>query len=462
MADLKITLVGAGSRSFGPGTIRDIMLSKPLAGRKLEIVLMDIVPGHLKDIADYARAVARKLGRKAVFRTTANLDSALAGADYVVSAIEVNRSLYWAMDFHVPRRYGFAQVYGENGGPGGIFHALRNMGPTINIARRMEKLCPRAVLLNFTNPETKLCEAVSRLTSIQAYGLCHGVGMGMAWVSAMLHKPVEDMEMEACGMNHFTWFQSIKDRKTGEDLYPLLREIDAGSDPLTEWHELALARILFRRFGLWPSPAPNHFGEYLSWAEEFVAHQVQYYFDPMDGPPWKTGRIPEFVYSLSYTDLKRHMGPAGKKKAGSRENEMAEDRKGRIKVEKRIEYSGEVASFIMEGLSCGEKRRIDAVNVRNDGAIPNLPADMVVEVPADVDLGGLRPVRMEPLPEGIVALLRPHASIHKLLVEAFAEQSKNKLVQAILIDPTCRSYRNAVDMVDEMLRLQKGILPPLK
>jgi len=459
---LKIALIGAGSRSFGPGTIRDIMLSDPLTARRPEIVLMDIVPKHLKDIAGYARAVAQKLGRKASIRTTTSLDAALKGADFVVAAIEVDRYLYWSMDFHVPRRYGFAQVYGENGGPGGMFHALRNMGPTVNIARRMEKLCPRAPLLNFTNPETKLIEAVSRLTDIRAYGLCHGVGMGMAWVSAMLGRPVESMEMVACGMNHFTWFQSIRDRKTGKDLYPLLREVDAKSDPLTEWHELALARILFRRFGLWPSPAPNHFGEYLSWAEEFVTHQVQYYYDPMDGSPWKTGRVPEFVYSLSYTGLKRHMGPGKEKKAGSWENEMAKARKGRIRVEKVIRHSGEVASYIMEGLACGERRKIDAVNLPNLGSIPNLPDDMVVEVPAEVDSRGLKACQMEPLPEGAAGLLRPYAAIHKLLVEAFAEHSKNKLVQAVLLDPTCRSYRGAVDMVDEMIRLQKGILPPLK
>jgi len=264
-------------------------------------------------------------------------------------------------------------------------------------------------------------------------------------------------------MNHFTWFQTIRDRKTGKDMYPLLRKIDRESDPLTEWHELAMARILFRLFGLWPSPAPNHYGEYVSWAEEFIAHQVQYYYDPMDGQPSRTGKIPEFVYSLSYTNLKRRLGPdAGKMKGGSWENEMARERSGKIKVERVLKASGEGAVPIMEGLTCGVRHHMKAVNMVNNGAIPNLPADMVVEVPADVDAGGLRACQMDPLPEGIIGLLRPHASIHKLLVEAFAEKSRNKVVQALLLDPTCRSYRAAVELVDEMIRLQKHILPPLK
>jgi alpha-galactosidase len=98
----------------------------------------------------------------------------------------------------------------------------------------------------------------------------------------------------------------------------------------------------------------------------------------------------------------------------------------------------------------------------NHGAIPNLPDDMVVEVPATSDAAGWRARRMAPLPEAIAAIIRLHASIHKLLVEAYAEQSKAKLLQAILLDPTVHSYRGAVSMVDEMLALQKSILPPLR
>ena len=461
MADLKIVLVGAGSRSFGPSSIRDILLSKPMRGKSIEVVLMDTVGKHLKDIERYAKAATKKFGGRISYKSTTSLSAALPGADYVISAIEVNRYLYWAMDFHIPRRYGFSQVYGENGGPGGMFHALRNMGPTIHIARMMEKLCPRAVLLNFTNPETKLIEAVSRLSSIQAYGLCHGVGMGMNLVGEVLERKVDSMKMVACGINHFTWFQEISDRKTGADLYPLLRKTDGEGDIMANWHELALSRILFRRFGLWPSPSPNHFGEYLSWAEEFVTHQVQYYYDPMAGHPWSGGKIPEFIYSLTYSNLKRSLVRKGKKIGSSWEDEMAAERT-ELKVEKQLKPSGEVAIPMIEGLSCGANQRLDAVNVRNDGCIPGLPDDMIVEVPADVDSSGVRPCHMEPLPEGIIGLMRPYASIHKLLVQAYSEKSKNKLVQAVLLDPTCRSYQAAVGLVDEMIRLQKDILPPLK
>ena len=296
---VKIAIIGAGSQSFGPATVRDVLLSEALAEAGVELALMDIVPEHLPGITAYARRVAERLGRRVQVTAGTALDAALDGAQFVVSAIEVDRYRYWAQDFHVPRHYGFMQIYGENGGPGGLFHALRNMGPTLQIAHRMEALCPDAVLLNFTNPESKLCQVVNTLTDVQAYGLCHGVAMGEAQIAAFLQRPVGELEMAACGMNHISWFQTIRDRATGKDLYPLLRARERAAAPLAHWDELALSRICLRVFGLWPSPGANHIGEYIRWAGEFLASSLlQYYYDPVDGHPWETGEIPQFIYSL--------------------------------------------------------------------------------------------------------------------------------------------------------------------
>ncbi len=445
MDAVKVVIVGAGSRSFGPGTVRDLMLSDPLAERGLSLVLMDKVADALVESERVAQQLRDRCGRTASITSTTDLDSALAGADFVITAIEVDRYLYWSQDFHVPRSYGFRQVFGENGGPGGIFHALRNMGPMVEIARTMERVCPDGVLLNFTNPEHKICEALTRLTAIRNVGLCHGVFDGLRQLSHLLEIPIEQLDAGACGMNHFTFFQWVRDRRTGEDLYPRLREIEREGDWLADWHEIALGRVLFRRFGLWPSPAANHYGEYIRWAEEFVASELQYFYDPADGHPWETGVVPEFVYSLSGDKTTR---PWRRPEPPEPADEDVE-----------LKPSGELAVPIMEGLACGVANELDAINVQNDGAIPNLPDDMVVEVPARVDDDGLEACRMEPLPEAIAAMLRLHGSIHKLLVEAFAERSKDKLIQTMLLEPTVDSYRHAVELVDEMLRLQRDLLP---
>lgn len=447
MRQVKIALVGAGSRSFGPSTIRDVLLSDPLAECDTQLVLMDTEAGHLTEVEAYARHIKNKLGRNTAISSTTDLAAALKGADVVVTAIEVNRFLHWSQDFHIPRKHGFRQVFGENGGPGGLFHALRNMGPTIEIARTMERLCPGAYLINFTNPEHKLCEAVSRLTAIRCVGLCHGVFGGVAQIARLLDMPVEDLDCAACGMNHFTFFQSIRHRETGQDLYPRLREAEREGDWLADWHELGLARILFRRFGLWPSPAPNHYGEYIRWAEEFVASECQYFYDPADGYPAETGDVPEFVYVLSGEVTER---PWRRPEPKTTPLEDAE-----------LKPSGELECLIIESIACGERHHLPAVNVPNRGAIPNLPDDMVVEVPADADADGIHSQPMAPLPEGIAAMIRLQGSIHQLLVEAFAERSKAKLIQAMLLDPTVDSYRRAVECIDEMLQVQAALLPPL-
>jgi alpha-galactosidase/6-phospho-beta-glucosidase family protein len=124
MEPIIIALIGAGSRSFGPETVRDVLLSEALAQRRVELRLMDIIASNLLDIGRYAKSLVEKLGRNAEVSTTTALETALDGAQFVVTAVEIERSLYWAQDYHIPRKYGFRQVFAENGGPGSLFHAL--------------------------------------------------------------------------------------------------------------------------------------------------------------------------------------------------------------------------------------------------------------------------------------------------------------------------------------------------
>ena len=454
---VRIAVVGAGSRSFGPGTVRDVYLSDALNETGVELVLMDIIPEHLPEMERYAHSVAERLGRHAHISCTTDLDEALRGATYVITAIEIDRYLYWSQDFHIPRRYGFMQIYGENGGPGGLFHALRNMGPMVHIAERMEQLCPEATLMNFTNPESKLCQAINALTSTRTFGLCHGVVGGRRQIASFLRMPAEQLDTAACGMNHFTWFQTVRDKTTGQDLYPALRENERQANPLAHWDDLALSRTCLRVFGLWPSPGANHIGEYIRWAQEFLASSaLQYYYDPVDGHPWETGTIPKFVYSLGDKPTELPMFPTGEAPGaaipGNEKPAKEED----------LQASGELAVPIMEGISCGITHELDAVIVPNRGSMPGMDDDSVVEVPAIADRNGVRPQQMEPLPEAITALLRTQASIQKLLVEAYAEGSRHKLLQAMLLDPTVHSYRNAVALINEMCELQNDVLPTMR
>ena len=466
---IHIVLVGAASREFGPATLRDIYLSEPIAKHGSEVVLMDLDAEGLERTAAYAGELAEMLGREHRVRVTTDLEDALPGADFVVMAIELNRYFYWAQDFHIPRMHGFRQIYGENGGPGGLFHALRNMPPTMEITRAIERICPDAWLLNYTNPLTKLCEAQTRGSHAKVVGLCHGVFHGKEQLSRILEHPLDDLEAYASGLNHFTWFESITSRSTGEDLYPRLREREREAHWLSDWDEIALSRILLRTFGLYPSPGANHVGEYVRWATDFLGSSaLQFFYDPRDGHPWETGDVPTWIYNLSDDPTHTELFPPSPL---TRLKPPREDRQGEGD---EIMPSGELAIPIIEGLACGERRELAAVNVPNrrvqgepDGHatgvyLPGLGPDTVVEVPATVDGDGLRPRTMKPLPEGVLALLRTQASINKLLVDAFEQGSKDLLLQALLLDPTTESYRQSVELIDRMCEVQGDVLPTLQ
>ncbi len=451
---IKIVLIGAGSKEFGPASIRDVMLSDVLATGDIHLVLMDIDRTELKAHQSYAEQIADKLGRTLRISNTAKLDEALRGADFVISAIEIKRYFYWSQDFHIPRKYGFKQIYGENGGIGGLFHALRNFTPTSEIIKKMEQLCPDAWLLNYTNPLTKLSELISRTTSIKFVGLCHGVYMGKGQIAALLNRDVNSFKAYASGLNHFSWFHSIEDLE-GNDLYPELIEKEQQAHWLADWDEIALSRTMLRVFGLYPSPGTNHIGEYVRWASPFLASQnLQYFYDPRRTDPWKDKRIPTYLYNLNTNPTHTPFNPE-EELVALYDNEEVDP--------ETVCGSGELAIPIIEGLAFNKEQELGAVNIRNsNNYVPGLPKEAIVEVPAITKDSELIPKHMPELPVAALAMLHTQTAINKLLVEAFIERSKTKLLQAVLLDPTVDSYQNAVHCINELCELQKDVLPKME
>ena len=446
--NIKFTIVGAGSTSFCPATISDILLNEGFKNLPITITLMDISEDALINSEQFAKRAAALVKRDVQISATTCLTKSLEGADFVITAIEANRFYYWSMDFHIPRRYGFRQIFGENGGPGGMFHALRNMGPMLEIAKAMEQVCPDAYLLNYSNPEAKLVEAVSKLTKIKAVGLCHGEGMGLDQLSALLNIPKEEIDADVCGLNHFGWFTRIERRSTGEDLYPLLREREFKAEWLAHWDELGLTRLMFRTFGLYPYPGANHIGEYIAWSDEMLASaMIQYAYDPVKNDPWNGGVVPEFIYSFSSDPTNRKLFPEVKVESNAEPGELR--------------GSNEYGIPIAEAIALDKPRRIGAVNVLNKNYAPNLKPDMAIEIPAMVDGGGIHPIKQPALPEAIAHMINTQGTIHQLLIEAYTEQSRNKLLQAMLLDPTVSGYNNAVALINEMCERQRNILPPM-
>jgi alpha-galactosidase len=423
--------------------VTDILLNESFSTLdQLEIYLMDIRSEALDISRNYCEELAKKLGRNVIVNSSVNLNEAVNGADFVITAIEVDRYHYWSQDFHIPRRYGFRQIYGENGGPGGMFHTLRNLPPLLEIARAMESGCPEAWLLNYTNPEAKLVEGVSKLCKIKAVGLCHGIGGGIGQVASFLQMPADRIGVSPVGLNHFGWFTKIWDKETGEDLYPKLREQEKKADPLSHWDELALSRIMLRTYGLWSYPGANHIGEYIAWSDGFLAGQsVQYYFDPANENPWETKKPPDFVYSLCGGVMDRELFPS---------SESRDWYAAIFNPEKEIKVSGEFGIPIAEALFFDKPAEIGAVNMPNIGYASDLPEGMVIELPALVNGSGIHPHKCDPLPMAIASMISVQGAIHQLLIEAYEQKSRNKLLQAMLLDPTVSSYNNSVALINEM------------
>lgn len=455
---IKIVIVGAGSRSFGPSMINDVLLSDGLCKNGIELVLVDIDSAGLtfaKKTAENNASLLNRTEKQVKIFATEDISKALPNANFVICLVERNRNLYWSQDYHIPRKYGFKQIYGENGGPGGAFHGLRNFPLVVDIAKKMELHCPDATLLNLSNPESRIVDAVSAITSIKVYGFCHGVQMGEKQIADILDKPIDEIHFVAAGINHFSWFLKITDKNTGEDLYPALKEADINKiAPAYEWRRIGLSRILLRRTGLWPTPGTDHCGEYIGWAHEFVDNSLEFIYDPESEPEKTVTQPPEFIY----LGFHKATGPDPTERKYI-EDEEWKDITGLGASKNTIKPSNEYLIPFIETVCFNKKTRLESIVVPSNGYISNLPNNQSVEVPVIIENKKIYPEKVGELPEFIAAICRLQMSIQKLFLEAYIEKSKAKLIQAILLEPTVTSYKSAIAMINEFLDRQKNVLP---
>jgi alpha-galactosidase len=328
----------------------------------------------------------------------------------------------------VPLSHGFRHPLGENGGPGAVFHALRSLRLVMPICRDIERLCPDALLLNFTNPEARVLDAITHLTQVKAAGLCHGVFSAISFISAYAGLPVEQLEVTSAGINHFYYVLQAIDRQSGADILPglLARLREDDSFPPSVWKKL------IDIFGWLTYKSDDHIGEYLAYGAEFAGVQWPYGLERRAVGASRPGPAFDPVPYLAGAPLD----------------------------ERALRRSGEIAAPVICSIELDRRERYDAVNVLNSqGYIENLPREAVVEVPAYCDGAGIHPIAVGPLPEAPAAYMRTQISIQRLVTEAYRTRSKNLLLQALLLDPVVDSVLEAEALLDEMLELQAAFLP---
>ncbi|MBN1136987.1 MAG: hypothetical protein JXM73_10390 [Anaerolineae bacterium] len=458
---MKVAIVGAGSAVFGLGTLATLVRSPRLQGGRLALV--DLNRDGLDLIDALVRRLDREWGAGLTIESSTHREEMLPGADLVVVSIEAGpREGLWRRDWEIPLQFGVRQPYGENGGPGGLAHTLRQVPEMLAIARDMERLCPNAWLINFSNPLPRLCLAVSRYSLIKSVGLCHQlaiaymlVGVALAdrlgivappgvnsnahpdiWpLAGQVARQTEPLvEIKAAGLNHFSWILDVRDRRTGEDLYPAfckaLTTLPAGFEPLT--------RAVMDLTGLCPVPGDSHLDEYLPWCH-----------DPQTRP-WEK-------YNLYLYDWE---GAARRRDEKWRTIEsMARDG---ASIDPLREARGEGAVEIIEGLAGGEPIYRPAVNIPNRGCIANLPDDAIVELPALVSGGEIHGLNVGPLPEMVAELCRREIAVASLAVDAAATGDRQTALQALALDPCINDLDTARAILDAYLTEQAEYLPQFR
>lgn len=440
MGKTKIVLIGAGSTSFGVDTLADLFTAREhLAGS--HIALCDVDGARLAPVARLAERMNEATG--AGFTITSATDSAdvLAGAEFVITSVEVDRLARWKLDWEIPFKHGVRHVLGENGGPGGLSHALRTIGLVLGIAREVETRAPNAYLINFTNPLSRVCLALTRYTRLRVVGLCHQIGKGYDLVGHVLgltprvSEPLptaaqaralqEQLDLQTAGLNHFTWIQSIRERATGRELYPEFRARLRDMEPSFE----PLSRRLYKAFGLFPTAGDEHVGEYLSYAAE-TSDLRGYDFD---------------ARAAHSAELDAQVEQAAA---------PGQDLDQFLRWE-----SGERAAHIVAGIVNDWQSYEQVVNVVNHGALPGLPDWAVVELPAVIGANGVLPLRVPELPPAITAILNQQVAIQDRVVEAAVHGDRTAALQALLLDPVVGSYEAAEEILEEFLAVHSDLLP---
>jgi alpha-galactosidase len=455
----KIVVIGAGSASFGLSTVAALMHGEKLKGSHMALV--DFNPDALGIMAGLADRLNRDWDAQMTLTRHAHHREALDRADFVVSAIEVPpREKLWQQDYEITLRHGVRQPYAENGGPGGFAHAARNVLPLLEIAHDMEAACPDAWYINFSNPMVRICDAIHRYSKIKVVGLCHQIyaGYGMVgytlakelgievpqgeisthadpdlWprLGQIVHETVGKIDIKAAGLNHFTWMLDVRDRRTGEDLYPLFRERWQAHSPRFE----PLTQRVFAAFGLFPIPGDEHLCEYLPWLSNPVTK------------PWEKYDIS--LYDWERMDRMRGEGHAHIKKMAN----------GEAPVDALKDEEGEGMLEIIETIAGAGNRYHLAANLPNRGQIPNLPMGAIVETPVVISGAGILPVNVGPLPEGITALLQRELTAVQLCVDAAVHGDRQKALQCLLLDPVISDMDQAKAILDDYLETYKTYLP---
>lgn len=425
----KIVFIGAGSLVFTKNLVRDLLTFPALEAST--IALVDIDAERLASARTTVEKIIKAGNYPARVEAYTDRTEALPGADGVVTTILAGGLDVWRTDIEIPQKYGVDINIGDTRGPSGIFRALRTIPVMLDICRDIERYCPAAVFLNYTNPMTMLCRAMRSATSVKVVGLCHSVQGTAAMLARWIGAPIEDVTYLCAGINHQAWYLEYK--WNGQDAYPLIRK---AVETEAVYNEEQVRNEMFLHLDYYVTESSGHNSEYNAWfrkrpdlIEKYCTH----------GTGWNPGEYAALIKDYTRRDVRRQQDKPIDLKRGS-------------------EYA---ANIFNATLGDGALFEFNG-NVPNSGLIDNLPAGACVEVPVVASKRGLDPLQVGPLPDHLAILNNVNARCEDLAVEGALNGDPRKIFHAVCFDPLTSavlSLAEIKDMVDEMFSANRAWLP---
>ncbi len=404
----KVVIIGAGS-GFGSRLSIDILSREVL--QDSTIALCDIDEERLGQVQAYVNRAIE--GNKLPGRCVANTDreQLLDGADIVVTAVSIGGAAYWgepyASEIGIPLKYGVSQTVADTVGVGGVFRFLRTAKTHLEFALDMERYCPDALMLNYTNPMAMLTWLHSEGSSIQNVGLCHSVQGTTKKLADGVGVPYDEVSYLVAGINHQAWILQLT--HNGEDLYPRLRE---AVDTHPSFAEDKVRVEMMKQFGYFVTESTRHNAEYLPYFRRTSDLRALY------APPGDRDPVAMAM-------------PEQRRRSWMKDSGVEQDEDAPVPELRR---SHEYASAIAEAKVTGTSFCFNG-SVMNNGVIPNLPHRCCVEVPCVVDGQGIHPCYVGELPPQCAALNVTNVSVQELAVKAAVERDKEAAFHACALDP---------------------------
>ncbi|WP_428448105.1 6-phospho-beta-glucosidase [Photobacterium nomapromontoriensis] len=428
---IKLAVIGGGS-SYTPELVEGILKRIDHLPIK-EIHFVDVEAGQEKlDIIEaLVRRMIAKVGATITVKASLDRRAAIKGADFVMTQFRVGGLMARANDERIPLNY---NVIGqETTGPGGFAKALRTIPVILDICRDIEELAPNAWMLNFTNPAGLVTEAILKYTKVKTIGLCNVPVSMKVMIAQMMKCSADDLSLEFAGLNHLVWVHRAWLGANDITADVLEKIADGANFSMANIFEEPWDPHFIKALGAIPCPYHRYFYQTAAMLEE----------EKQAAKNGGTRAEQVMVTEKELFELYKDPNLAHKP-------EQLEKRGGA--------YYSDASLNLMDAIY-NNLNTINVVNVRNNGTISSLPDDVVIECSAVVGNWGARPLTVGQLEPAISGLIHQVKAYEQLAVDAAVHGDYDKGLMALVSHPLVTDIKQAKEIFDDILRVNRDYLP---